>query len=585
MVKRLLLVAVVLLASSPAPAQDNSGTCPALVQRALDELGRSCSVLDRNSACYGFNRVDATFRQVMEAGFFSAPADRAGLEHFVRISTAPLDTERDYWGIALMNVQANVPGSLPGQAVIFLLMGDTEVENAVDPADTYVPAEPIAVKVIADTGLRSGPATTANLVDQAAAGQTLQADARSSDDAWLRVVTTFGPAWVSRAALDPLFDLERLPVVTEESRTPMQAFFFRTAFTDLECVQAPSLLALQSPRGIKVDLTVNGANIQMGSRAILRTLPPGDVLEIITVSGAVTLEPGTPNERVISAGTKARARLNAEGGVILTSFSFPEPISPDDAAAIATVDAAFTAIGLHDEETTPNRPTLPLATIITAVPPPPPAVDCRPFRATSPLDGLPYGIGTFYWDAAPGADGYRVVVIGESGAQVFTADAGQTNVSADLSVGGIGHGFSFTWYVEALRGGAVVCSTPPVTLFREAPPPDNPPPQPTTDEPTPPWATQEPTPRPTEDIEPPPTASFNQAPIAVSHSRITCRVASGALCGNRWPCPAMVTKWALGSSACARSRDSATNVSVVSPPITNTGSKPSKRGRSFHVSA
>ncbi len=564
-VRALLTIAVLLvgalLASGPTPAQDDTGACPALVQRALDELGSNCTVLDRNSACYGFNRVDATFTQVMASGFFSEPADRAGLENFARIATVPLDTERDHWGIALMNVQANVPGSLPGQAVVFLLMGDTEVENAVDPADMYIPAEPIVVKVIADTGLHSGPAAATNLVDRAAAGQMLQADALNSDETWLRVVTDFGPAWVSRDTLDPLFNPARLPVVTEESRTPMQAFFFRTAFTDLECVQAPSLLALQSPRGIEVDLTVNGANIRMGSRAVLRTLPPGNVLEIITVSGTVTLEPGTPNERVVPAGTKVRALLNDDGTVILTSFSLPEPISPDDEALLETVGAAFTQLGLPDEEATADEPALPVSIITTGVcvpgqqvvhtvapsetlfqlaliyntsvaairqannlpgtqvfagqqlvitcggaviptASPPPPVDCGPFRATSPLDGLPNGIGTFYWDAAPGADDYRVIVTGESGTQVFTAGGSQTNLSANLSVASIGYGFSFTWYVEALRGGAVVCSTPPVTLFREASPPDNPPPP--TDRPANPPPTEEPTPLPTQEPTPPP---------------------------------------------------------------------------------
>ncbi|MGQ9888813.1 MAG: hypothetical protein ACUVSX_10030 [Aggregatilineales bacterium] len=188
-----------------------------------------------------------------------------------------------------MNVQANVPRSLPGQAVVFLLMGDTQVENAVAPADMYIPVAPVVVKAIADTSLRSGPTAAANLVDRAAAGQMLQADALNSEETWLRVITDFGPAWVSRDALDPSFNSASLPVVTDESRTPMQAFFLRTAFTDLECVQAPSLLALQSPRGIKVvDLTVNGANIRMGSRAVLRTLPPGNALEIMTVSLALS---------------------------------------------------------------------------------------------------------------------------------------------------------------------------------------------------------------------------------------------------------------------------------------------------------
>ncbi len=542
-----LLIAVTLLAGGAALAQENAdAACPALVQRALDDLGDNCSVLDRNSACYGFNRVDATFTEVMTASFFSKPADRAGLEAFQRITTAPLDTARDYWGIALMNVQANVPGSLPGQAVVFLLMGDTEVENAVDPAEMYTPAEPLAIETVADASLHSGPTDAANLVATAAAGETLLVDALSADETWLRALTDFGPAWVSRAALDPQPDLSGLPRITENSRTPMQSFQLRTAFTDLECAQAPSLLALQSPRGIKVDLTANGADIRMGSRAILRMLPPGNIMEIITVEGLVTLEPGTPNERVIPAGMRVRAQLDENGLIILTSFSDPEPIDPADFEFIETVNAAYARLGLQEGDSvqqvqqqagpvsvidanactageqisytvvsgdtlfglaltystsvdaiiqanglrgtliTPGQQlaitcgaTVPRTLPSLGAPPAnggsAAAVDCRPFRATSPLDGLPYGSGTFYWDAAPGADGYRVVVTGESGATIFNADGVQTSLSADLSINSIGYGFNFSWYVEALSGGAVACGTPPVGMFREAPIPDAPP--------------------------------------------------------------------------------------------------------------
>ncbi|MGQ9888814.1 MAG: LysM peptidoglycan-binding domain-containing protein [Aggregatilineales bacterium] len=271
-----------------------------------------------------------------------------------------------------------------------------------------------------------------------------------------------------------------------------------------------------------------------------------------------------------------RALLNVDGSVILTSFSLPELISPDDEPLLETVSAALARLGLPDEEATAEEPALPVSIITPGVCVPgqqivhtvapgetlfqlaliyntsvaairqannlpgtqmfasqqlaitrggaviptasPPPVDCGPFRATSPLDGLPNGLGTFYWDAATGADDYRVVVTGESGTQVFTVGGSQTNLSANLSVASIGHGFSFTWHVEALRGGAVVCRTPSVTLFREASPPDNPPPAdrpanpPPTEEPTPPPETEELTPPATEEIAQPPITTTEEAP-------------------------------------------------------------------------
>ena len=117
----LLFVAVV-----PALAQRN---CPTIVLDTLNELGDNCSGLDRNAACYGFDRVDSTFFVPQPEGTFSEPTDRASLLDLATVQTYPLDEETGEFGAAVMNVQANVPNALPGQGVIFLLLGDATVEK------------------------------------------------------------------------------------------------------------------------------------------------------------------------------------------------------------------------------------------------------------------------------------------------------------------------------------------------------------------------------------------------------------------------------------------------------------------------
>jgi hypothetical protein len=95
------------------------------------------------------------------------------------------------------------------------------------------------------------------------------------------------------------------------------------------------------------------------------------------------------------------------------------------------------------------------------------AVNCKPFKATSPLDGLNYGMNTFYWDAAPGATTYRVNVDGAGSKEV---DAPTTNASFDISSAGFNPQLS--WSVDALVNGVVVCSTATITIPRQwAPPP------------------------------------------------------------------------------------------------------------------
>jgi murein DD-endopeptidase MepM/ murein hydrolase activator NlpD len=98
------------------------------------------------------------------------------------------------------------------------------------------------------------------------------------------------------------------------------------------------------------------------------------------------------------------------------------------------------------------------------------AINCTGFRATSPTDGLAHGVNVFYWNPAPGATSYRLNLINVDGGGYLAAswDVGRTftNVTADASAGAIGDGFRFSWYVEALVNGRVVCTTQVVTVFR-----------------------------------------------------------------------------------------------------------------------
>ena len=119
------------------------GSLPPLAEDALVAVGNNCSGLDRNSVCYGFDRVGATFTEEVAEGFFSVPTDRTGLTIVQSIQTASFDPALDQWGIAIMSLQANVPNSLPGQAVVLMLLGEARIENDVAPDNAFVPADPV----------------------------------------------------------------------------------------------------------------------------------------------------------------------------------------------------------------------------------------------------------------------------------------------------------------------------------------------------------------------------------------------------------------------------------------------------------
>src|SRR5688572_21112729 len=174
-----------LLTVIPVLAQ---AACPALVNQALDAIGDNCADLDRNTACYGFDRVDTLFSIPQPADFFSQPTDRTELVNLETIKTFPLDTDTGRFGVAVLNAQANVPESLPGQGVIFMLVGDAEMTNSVEPDEAIVPAEAIDVTTAADTPLYSLPAVSSNTRGTAAAGTTLRADGFNGTGEFLRII-------------------------------------------------------------------------------------------------------------------------------------------------------------------------------------------------------------------------------------------------------------------------------------------------------------------------------------------------------------------------------------------------------------
>jgi hypothetical protein len=126
-VKPLLFGFVLLAVTVTAAAQP--ATCTPLVETALQALNENCSEVARNQACYGYDRLTTTFTDIdVDPEEFSQPADITALNTLASLQTAPLDEANDEWGVALMQVQANLPATLPGQNVIFVVMGDAQIQ-------------------------------------------------------------------------------------------------------------------------------------------------------------------------------------------------------------------------------------------------------------------------------------------------------------------------------------------------------------------------------------------------------------------------------------------------------------------------
>lgn len=306
--------------------------------------------MGRNSACYGFNNVEADFNLPVPDDFFTTTDERAELLTINALKTSPLDLGVDQWGVSILNVQANLPDALPGQGVVFVLLGGVEVEGDVTPEAVVIPAVTLETVAALNTELRSAPNTpewlASELIGSVPLGTAVTADALDSTGAWARVVVGAQVGWVSASALSG--DLSSLTVLTPDSRTPMQAFFFRVGIGGVSCEQVPSLLAVQGPRDTAIEIEVNRVNVRVTSTIILQTFPPGDGLgdwlQLSVISGVAYINPDTPEQVIVPVGYTTRIRLvgepqnlgiegDADEKVTEGAWETPRPLTAEELAS------------------------------------------------------------------------------------------------------------------------------------------------------------------------------------------------------------------------------------------------------------
>jgi len=131
--KFLFVPLTLLLVVGLVTAQDQ---CPTIVQSAVEVLAVDCAGLERNQACYGNGEIVAS-PQPGASLTFEAPGDIDDVANFDSLILSPLDENSGAWGIALLQVQADLPETLPGQNVSVLLFGDVELTNAGEAMEAF----------------------------------------------------------------------------------------------------------------------------------------------------------------------------------------------------------------------------------------------------------------------------------------------------------------------------------------------------------------------------------------------------------------------------------------------------------------
>jgi hypothetical protein len=306
----LLLLFILLLAPLPGLAQDNL-TCPEIVRTAMATTEALCSDLAGNQACYGHVLVDARPRPEAEDFVFDQAGDIEDLLDLQALRLSAMDVETGLWGMALMNLQAYMLYSQP-EAVTFLLVGDVEIENAVEPVTPI----PVTVDGRDYVNVRLGPTTRAGVLGTLAPEQTVTAEGRLEDTSWLRVrlPDTGRVGWLSAAVVTGTEELGSLAVVEAWSPYygPMQAFYLRTGVDESLCPEAaPSGLLIQTPEGVaEVSLLANEVNIQLRATVLLQA-PPGGEMTVTVLEGWAEVEVEGRRQTAF-AGTEISVPLNAD---------------------------------------------------------------------------------------------------------------------------------------------------------------------------------------------------------------------------------------------------------------------------------
>jgi hypothetical protein len=118
-----ILASLILGAGVLAQATD----CPEFMYEYIEQTAALCAATGRNEICYGSNAIEVQLTDSSTA--FGVPGDITALANVDSIRTSGLDEATQEFGMALLQVQADVEGALPGQVVTFLLMGNVSVDG------------------------------------------------------------------------------------------------------------------------------------------------------------------------------------------------------------------------------------------------------------------------------------------------------------------------------------------------------------------------------------------------------------------------------------------------------------------------
>ena len=270
-------------------AQDD--TCKALVTSSLTQVAKSCASVGRNRVCYGSQSINALPQPGVTTFNFDQPVQIVSAETVQSLQLSALDVEQQKWGVALLQLQANLPDTTSNQGVTVLMFGDVKLENAVP-----IPATTVDLIVANNIPLRAAPSRGGAIIAIMKINDRMKATGRLANESWLLVQQYDGSklGWIpgnmvkitGTAALSDLAVLDpKTPIYA-----PMQAFSLETGTETSTCTFAPRNGALiQSPRTpTRTLLVIDGVQIGLSSTIFVHAQASGNLV-VDTLAGITTI--------------------------------------------------------------------------------------------------------------------------------------------------------------------------------------------------------------------------------------------------------------------------------------------------------
>lgn len=273
-------------APNSARAQESS-SCQAIVNQAFEALVDHCVGLGVNQICYAYGDVQVEFSENGDESSddvpFTEPGDRVDITSLRSVRTAPLDVTAGDYGLAVMNLWADLPASYAHNPVTVVISGGVIVTNGVPESITAVPAsDPISI-VLAQSpaALYDYPGVTdpfALVSESETVADSLIVDGRSADGLWLRVDRTStddsgairATGWIAQSDVVTNDQFAALPVL-DIALSPFQIMEVTLENPDQAalCPEAQPGLSITGPDDVPATLWINRVPFTVGEPFIV----------------------------------------------------------------------------------------------------------------------------------------------------------------------------------------------------------------------------------------------------------------------------------------------------------------------------